>query len=242
MPNKFRAGAKTQIRKAVRRMGYDLVPLAAGVVEVQRRILADIGAVIDVGANVGQYGERLRDIGYSGRIVSFEPSGAAFDILAAKVARDDKWIARQCALGAETGEATLNVSANSVSSSLLTVGDTHLRAAPSSRTTSTEIVSVSTLDDELRNVDGPLYLKLDIQGFELPALRGAVKVLDTCEAVQCELSFDALYEGQSAWLEVCELLQSRGFVVRYIEPGYEDSNTRFMLQADVIMTRRSSTT
>ena len=41
-----------------------------------------VDCVLDVGANVGQFGDMLRTIGYMGTIVSFEPVDATFRTLA----------------------------------------------------------------------------------------------------------------------------------------------------------------
>ena len=69
-----------------------------------------IGTVIDVGANIGQFGESLRADGYRGRIVSFEPTQSAFEILARRAAADGNWQAHHCGLGAASGTATLHAS------------------------------------------------------------------------------------------------------------------------------------
>ncbi len=238
MPNRVRAAIKTGVRRSLRRAGYDIVPLAGGLVDLQKRLLSSVGVAIDVGANVGQFGERLRDIGYAGRIISFEPSHEAFGVLRSKTARDPNWEIRRTALGASSGLAKLNVSANSVSSSLLDVGEIHLRAAPASRIVEVETVPVTTLDSALDGMTDSIYLKLDVQGFELPVITGGEWALAHAAAVQIEVSFADLYEGQTDWLEVCSYLQARGFVMRYVEPGYEDRRTGFMLQADLLFIRR----
>jgi FkbM family methyltransferase len=233
---RLNASFKTAVRRATRVLGYDLVPFAGGITSLQVRLLQSIPVVVDVGANVGQYAERLRDLGYHGRIISFEPNIEAYGILQAKVARQRcRWDIHQVALSSEPGTATLNVSANSVSSSLLTVREEHLRAAPASTTIDRQVVAVSTLDLELTGVgEQPLWIKLDVQGLELPVLRGAQRTLDNTLVVQAEISFDDLYEGQTNWLELCQFLGSQGFTLRYLDGGYEDQATGYMLQADVL--------
>ncbi|MBC7633672.1 FkbM family methyltransferase, partial [Aeromicrobium sp.] len=79
----------------------------------------EVDLVLDVGASTGGYGTSLRSFGYTGQIVSFEPLAAAFAELSATVASDPLWTARNTALGAEPGEATINIASNSASSSLL---------------------------------------------------------------------------------------------------------------------------
>ncbi len=79
-----------------------------GIIHVGRRRVRDlmdfiesreISTVVDVGANIGQFGESLRADGYRGRIVSFEPTGSAFQILSPKAAlRQEILLARVCAL------------------------------------------------------------------------------------------------------------------------------------------------
>lgn len=156
-PMNVKAVAKATVRRAVRRLGFDVVPLAAGMPKLQPELLAHTPVAIDVGANVGQYAERLRDIGFAGRIVSFGPGLQAFRTLNRKAAGDAQWDARRYALGAQSGREILHVSANSVSSSLLDVADEHLRAAPRSRVVTRQEVEVSTLDEQLREeLRGPL--------------------------------------------------------------------------------------
>lgn len=99
-----------------------------GIIHLGRRRVRDlidfiedreIDVVMDVGANVGQFGESLRDGGYRGRIVSFEPIEAPFQTLSRKAAADGNWEAHHCGLGAVSGTAALNVSELSVFSSIL---------------------------------------------------------------------------------------------------------------------------
>src|SRR5882724_7760563 len=76
-----------------------------------------IDCVLDVGANQGQYGSMLRRTGYRGRIISYEPVKASFDILKARAAKDPHWRVCNYALGAKAGAKTIHVSRSSVMAS-----------------------------------------------------------------------------------------------------------------------------
>jgi FkbM family methyltransferase len=211
-----------------------------GVRSFEQFALRSVDLLVDVGANVGQFAERARDLGFSGEIISYEPASAAYEMLARRASGDVRWTACHAALGSEDGVATLNLSRNSVSSSLLPMDRRHAEAAPDSIVVGTERVRLSTLDSELAGVPGGnLYLKLDVQGYELQVLEGASATLERVDLVRVEVSFDDLYRGQTAWLSLCNWLEVRGYVVRYVEPGYEDPRLGFMLQADLIFARRA---
>ena len=165
------------IRRAVRSFDYDIIrydsrSLSWWRTQVFRR--NHIGLVIDVGANAGQTGRQLRSEGYSGRIVSFEPSSAAFALLVAAARSDPRWHAERAALGSQDGTVTLNVSGNSESSSVLQMLDRHVRSAPASRYVQTEQVPLRRLDsfrETLALTTEPSLLKLDVQGYEDQVLK-----------------------------------------------------------------------
>jgi FkbM family methyltransferase len=79
------------------------------------------------------------------------------------------------------------------------------------RTVHTETVHTSTLDVALADIPYVDFLKLDIQGFELPALQHAQAVLARCNVVHCEVSFAPIYQGQALFAEVETLLRAQGF-------------------------------
>jgi FkbM family methyltransferase len=105
-----------------------------------------IDTVWDVGANVGQFGESLRLKGYNGKIVSFEPIRSAYETLAAKATADGNWEAHNFALGAECAKAKINVSLNSVFSSILPATPAALRFDNNSSRSHVEEIEVRTLD------------------------------------------------------------------------------------------------
>ena len=198
-----------------------------------------IDLVLDVGAADGGYGRQLRQFGYAGRIVSFEPLAAAFGRLSEHIAGDPQWTARNHALGEEAGEAVINVASNSTSSSLLPMLDAHREASPSVGYVGSETIRVERLDDvadELVGPDDRVFLKLDTQGFERQVLAGAAKTLDRCVGLQLEMSFVPLYEGGMLVDEAVSAAYSSGFHLAVIEQGWA-SPTGQMLQADGIFFR-----
>ena len=109
----------------------------------------EIGTVVDVGANIGQFGESLRADGYRGRIESFEPTGSAFQILSQKAVADGNWKAHHCGLGAAEGKAILHASKLSVFNSILELSDAAKLHDSRMAVEHTEEVSIFTLDQLL---------------------------------------------------------------------------------------------
>ena len=198
---------KAAVKRWLRRAGWDLhryVPTASPDAQLARVLSAfGIDLVLDVGANTGQYGALLRELGYRGRIMSFEPLGAAHDALSARAAPDPLWnVAPRGAVGDRDGEIVINVAGNSASSSVLPMLAAHSDAAPHSQYVGTEPVALRRLDglvgDVLPQARSSL-LKIDTQGFEAAVLAGAPQTLAAASAVQLELSLVPLYEGQALY-------------------------------------------
>jgi FkbM family methyltransferase len=201
----------------------------------------NIDAVFDIGANKGQFGNDLRLGGYKGKIVSFEPGLAAHSVLNNESNSDSMWhVHSRCALGDRAGEMELNVSSNSVSSSLLPMLDAHRGAAPDSVYMGREIVPVITLDSIFSNyVSGESnpFLKIDTQGYEWQVLNGAIETIPKVRGIQMELSLVPLYEGQKLWMESIERLGSMGFNLWAFEPVFVDHRDGRTLQVDATFFR-----
>jgi FkbM family methyltransferase len=194
-----------------------------------------ITSVIDVGANIGQFGEALRRTGFTGRIHSVEPLQQAYGQLAARVASDATWTAERGALSDAPGTVQMNVSANSVSSSVLPMLDTHADAAPQSRYVATEDVPATTVDELVARIGfdpATTLLKIDVQGYEKSVLDGAPKTLAAIAGVRTELSLTSLYDGQALLPDIVTYLADQDLELWFIEPGFRDPATRRLLQLD----------
>jgi len=169
--------------------------------------------VLDVGANEGQFVNKLRACGYSKRVISFEPQQRVFAELSRRAATTDNWECHRFALGDRRTTLDMHVSGFSPSSSLLPIGRLHVEVMPQTAEVGTETVDVIRLD-EWEGVPAlagkRLFLKLDVQGYELPALRGMGQLLERMEGALVELNFRSLFDGQSQYFEVMALLEGAG--------------------------------
>ena len=202
-----------------------------------------IRTVFDVGANVGHYGVELREGGYRGRIISFEPAAKAFAALSARSLRDRRWDAFQLGIGDQAGELSLTVTEADVFSSFKPPTDYTANKFVGAREAHRELVPVVRLDKfvaERPSVtsETPLYLKIDTQGFEREVLAGTGALLSTFRAVQLELPLRKLYQGQQDWREIVGFMAGRGFDIAMAKENGFDWDAMRLLELDVVFIAR----
>jgi len=238
---------KHDLRKLLWKAGYDISRFApqSHPLARRRRLMRalEIGVVLDVGANAGEFAERLREeVGFKGYIRSFEPMASAFAELERRASRDPEWEAYNMALGDVKGTSVIHIAANSYSSSILEMLPAHLDAAPEARFIGEEEIRVETLDNVFDSVcprGANAYLKIDTQGFEARVVRGAEASLRRIKAVQMELSLTPLYQGESSFIDLYRAMEDRGFVLVAVDPGFNDPRDGRLLQVDGIFVRNS---
>ena len=243
-------GLEKIIRRLARRAGIDIKRYRATDTEHGRVVAMlathKITTVLDVGANIGQYALALRETGYLGDIVSFEPLPAAHQKLAATALKDPAWqVAPRMALGSRKSTATLNIAGNSVSSSLRPMLAAHAEAAISSAYVGHLNVAVERLDAVVGNYiddSSKIFLKIDTQGFEDEVLDGATALLPRIAGIQIELSLVPLYDGQRLYEALLERMRALGYELWGLSPGFFDARTGRLLQFDGVFFRTSSAT
>jgi FkbM family methyltransferase len=238
----------TPLRRLARRLGYDLTPrrkarpLEAQLVAVLDRF--EISVVLDVGANRGQYGAMLREWGWRGRVVSFEPLAEAHAALARRAAADPGWqVAPRMALGERDGEALIEVSAESDMSSILPQSALLREISPSSGTTRREVAPLHRLDTVAGSYLEPhdrVFLKIDAQGYEPQVLAGAGQLLERLCGLQLEMSLVPIYEGEQDFRTTLDQLATAGFEPYLLLPGYFERKLARQLQVDGVFMRPSA--
>ncbi len=201
-----------------------------------------VDLVFDIGANTGQFAKALRKQGYKGTIVSFEPQKATHEKLLLNAQHNKNWIVHSpVALGAKKENATLNISLNSVSSSLLKVSKASIEAQPSTNYVGVESIQVITFDEVFpmyQHLGKCVALKIDCQGFEKQVLLGAQDSLkNNINMLIVEMSLIEVYEGSPKILELLEFLGRFHFKLWDIYPGFRNNATGRLLQADGLFQR-----
>lgn len=228
--------------------GYDLVRTRKNIL-LHRHLrnlfaLLDIDCVLDVGANYGQYGTMLRDAGYRGRIVSFEPVAASYQRLQQTAARDGNWETCNFALGSAEGEQEIHVTTASDFASFLPPSEF-------SKNTFGEVVAISKnervqikrLDDVFATVTkkrsrAKIHLKMDTQGYDLDVFKGAKNSLPNITSLQSELSVLPVYEGMPDYIESLTTYRNAGFEVTGMFPVSHDAATLMVIEFDCVLRRK----
>lgn len=173
--------------------------------------------VLDVGANAGDTVAQYRSLFPGALIHAFEPFPDAHRRLAGRFVADARVRAHLCAVTDAAGAAALHVHDADVTNSLLPTqpGAAAWAGSPDRLKPTTIEVRTVTLDgfceaEGLTQVD---VLKMDIQGGEAMALRGARGLLErrAVRAIYVEVLFAPLYQGQAYFCDVSAILAGHGY-------------------------------
>jgi FkbM family methyltransferase len=203
-----------------------------------------VNCVLDVGAHKGQYVHLLRDdVGYRGRIVSFEPVSSTYAALKASCFRDPQWRGFRCALGRQAGTAEVTVFSGSDFNSILTPNRyAEQQFGRFLKKESSEEAPIRTLDDVFAEATGGLagprvHLKVDTQGYDLEVLEGGTSVLEHVVSLQMEAAFKPIYRGQPNIFEALTRLDALGYELAGIFTVSEQLDRLRIIEADILLVR-----
>jgi FkbM family methyltransferase len=179
------------------------------------RVIEKLGldTVVDIGANRGQFALCIRRLYPKARIFSFEPLRKPAETYRKLFDKDPLVRLFNKAISNAPGSADMYVSRWDVSSSILPFAQAQHDNFPFTDEARKETVAVATLSACLDqdSIKGAALLKLDVQGYELMALRGCEELLDKFRYVYVEASFIELYVGQALATDVIAYLFAKGF-------------------------------
>lgn len=188
-------------------------------------LVAPGDTVVDVGANHGMWTLALsRAVGDDGRVYSFEPVPFTFGVLRAVARRGRLGNVtlenRGCSDRAATMEMTVPLQRAGTSDDLQAhLSERRTNGVEEAGESVTVRCEMTTLDAALAGASGVSLLKLDIEGAELLALRGAAQTIERERpAIVCEVDADFLAGFDQRPGEVVEYLAQWGYAPNRYDP------------------------
>jgi len=134
--------------------------------------------VLDIGANTGEFIINAKKIFPSARIIAFEPVKSCFTELKDRFGNKPNITLYNVALGSENKKGEIFVSDFSPSSSIV---------RPEGKF-NTEEIDIKKLDEycELIKEKNKVFIKIDVEGFELEVLKGAESLLERADWIYVE--------------------------------------------------------
>jgi FkbM family methyltransferase len=167
--------------------------------------------VVDAGANIGIYSRFLSSsVGSAGMVHSFEPDPQNFARLRTEVAGLPNVRVNQLALSDRTGDSLLYVCEE--------LNVDHRAYPTEGETRQTLSIRSTTLDDYFKSGERVDFIKMDVQGYELHALRGARRVVRENPHIKLllELWPYGLKQAGAEWKEIIELLRDLSMDLMFV--------------------------
>jgi FkbM family methyltransferase len=204
----------------------------------------EIGTVLDVGANEGQFIKVARALFPKAPILAFEPNPHLTPALERLLSAPGSGALLPLACGREPAVIPLYLTKFSPAASLLRP------TAVSSPDFPAEIgetiqVKVERLDDVVRASElarAPYLLKIDVQGFEWEVLQGATGILPDVAVTLCEVNAADFYAGQAGFEQIYLFMREHGFKLVDIGEPIRARATGEVLYFDVAFLKATNTT
>ena len=158
-------------------------------------------------------------------LIAFEPDPVAFKDLQKKYSSKN-YIIINDALSSKEQELEINFTKKGECSSIYKPNFELLKEFPFSERFDVKTkakIKTKTIDNVLKmhGLKYPNYMKLDIQGAELEALKGSINSLKSICCIELEIEFAELYENQPLFSETEQFLRKKGFEVWDIRRVYQ---------------------
>lgn len=196
---------KEQILQSIRNLGIDIVKMKHPFKE-QKKFVPDAKVIIDVGANVGNYSIKYAKNYPNAMIWAFEPCEKTYDKLCENIYMYKNILSCKIGLGSKQQTAILN--------EYLSSGDNSILYNKNEKFQKRQRIGIIRLDDflegrnDMQKID---ILKIDVQGYEMEVLKGAIETLKHTKLIFIEGQFNRQYEKAATCFDIGKFLFKYGF-------------------------------
>ena len=176
---------------------------------LQSKYELKIKGVLHIGAHFGQEFQTYKKIGIS-NVIFFEPVPETFERLKNNIGEEATLY--NTALGNLNGEIEMNIeTANQGQSSSILNPKIHLQQYPGITFNNKIKVQINKLDNYIDSHAEHNFINMDVQGYELEVLKGALEYLNHIDYVMTEVNRDEVYENCAKVDELDEFLSKYNF-------------------------------
>lgn len=238
---------KLLARKLLQQFGYDIVKLNYEFINKKQnkenlsftlKWLKDlnISTIIDIGANKGQFADKIRNLLPNSTIIAFEPLKNDYDFLKKHFKNDNNFISYNYALGDKECDIEFEENEYTPSSSLLKLSETHKLNFKNAIKTTKTTVRMKMLDNVLNtnNLKTPFLVKIDVQGFEDKVICGGIELLSNAKVIICETSYYELYKNQPKFDDIYMKFKEIGFEYKGNIEQLHSPHDNSILQSDSV--------
>ncbi len=174
-----------------------------------------IQSVVDVGANTGEWSAQVLDLAAPSSLTIVEPDSRALESLRHRWPGRAGITLEACVIGGDDGSVVFNSTRDSTGASVLKPSAEMSRYVGDNwkieRAMELPMKRLDTLCASMKRID---MLKIDVQGYEMEALKGAGETLKKTVFLLIELNYCKQYEGGAEIVEVHECLtEMHGFEI-----------------------------
>jgi FkbM family methyltransferase len=170
--------------------------------------------VIDGGAHLGDMPERFGALLPAAEFHCFEPDPTLWETLKRKFAGNPRVHVVQAALGDVAGKAQFNINVSRPTNSLLPSSESLQPDLKQLCETVEQVeAEIVTIDEYCRanSIERVDVIKLDLQGYDYLALKGAEAMLKKAGVVLVEVLFKEIYKGCHGFPDILDLMRESDF-------------------------------
>ena len=198
----------------------------------------EVDTIIDVGSNKGQFILIIDKFFKNTKVLSFEPISELLEIQKNFFVNRKNIRFFNFGVGSINSKIILNITRQKDSSSILEI-EKKDKLGKKFDIIEKRQIDIKKLEDVVNSekLNGSVLLKLDVQGYELEVLKGAVNILPKIKYIITEVAENQFYKNQVIENVIIKYLNDKNFKIMKFTNIFKIENTNY-IQKDVLLVNK----